>query len=411
VTTPLASEPMPDDGQVPVTSILVDRLYQRLPEVYRVMDGRDTTWAFKRYLYAALHQAGVVDDTVTDIDGDRPVGPLTPEPWGLQPDELETWRADRQNRVSLLGDPQNAPSTWLPWMAQLVGAYLDPAASLAEQRDTISFATSGYRAGTRQAIADAARSALTGSRYVEVLPHMQVDSSGVIAGGPWDVAIVTRGSETPDPLAVLGAVIRKGVKPAGVQLWTHTFEASWAAVEAQFPTWADWNAATWQQIEEAGLSYEDVPDNLVVNPSFEDGTTGWSALNATTLTQVTGGADSTHAARATSTTVASVTGIQAAAAITGINDERDYEFSISLRPHVALTDPALRVEWQDGAGTPISTTSQPFTSPTVGMWSRVGVPHLAPVGAARALIKIDLGIVAVAEYAEVDAVLFRLIGV
>lgn len=411
MTTPLVSEPLPDDGQVPVSSILVDRLYQRLPEVYRTMDSRDSRWVFKRYLYAALHQAGLIDSMVSQIAGDRPVGPATPEPWGLQPDELEVWRAARQDHVSLLGDPQNAPSTWLSWMAQLVGAYLDPAASLAEQRDTISFATSGYRAGTRQAIADAARSALTGSRYVQVLPRTAVDGSGTIAGGPWDVTIVTRGSETPDPNAVLGAVVRKGVKPAGVRLWTHSFEASWAAVEAQFPTWADWDNATWQQIEEAGLSYADVPDNLVVNPSFESGTTGWTALNATTLAQVTGGADSTHAARCTSTTIASHTGLRSTAAITGINDDRDYEFSISLRPHVALVGATMQVDWQTSGGGAISTTTYPITSPTNGQWSRVGIPHTAPTTAAKAVIRIDLGTVAVGEYAEIDAVLFRLIGV
>lgn len=411
MTTPLVSEPMPGDGQIPIMSELANRLYQRLPETYRTMDGRDSCWVFKRYLYAALHQAGLIDDTIVAIDGDRPVGPATPEPWGINPDELNIWRAARQNRISLLGDPQNAPSDWLPWMAQLVGAYLDPAASLAERRDTISFATSGYRAGTRQAIADAARSALTGSRFVQVLPHTAVDVSGTVPGGPWDVTIVTRGSETPDPNAVLGAVVRKGVKPAGVQLWTHTFEASWAAVEASFPTWLDWNNATWQQIQEAGLTYADVPDNLVVNPSFEDGTTGWTALNATTLTQVTGGADSIHAARCTSTTVASHTGLRASAVITGINDERDYEFSISLRPHVALVGATMEVDWQTSGGAAISTTTYPITSPTNGQWSRVGVPHTAPATAARALIRIDLGTVAVAEYAEIDAVLFRLIGV
>lgn len=411
MTTPLASEPMPDDGQVPVSSVLVDRLYQRLPEVFRTMDSRDSTWVLKRYLYAALAQAGIIDDTIVNIAGDRPVGPATPEPWGLQPDELEVWRAARVDRISLLGDPQNAPSTWLSWMAQLVGAYLDPAASLAEKRDTISFATSGYRAGTRMAIADAARSALTGSRFVQVLPHTAVDVSGTIPGGPWDVAIITRGSETPDPNAVLGAVVRKGVKPAGVRLWTHTFEASWAAVEAQFPTWLDWNNATWQQIEEAGLSYADVPDNLVVNPSFESGTTGWTALNATTLAQVTGGADSIHAARCTSTTTATHTGLRSSAAITGINDERDYEFSISLRPHVALVGATMQVDWQTSGGGAISTTTYPITSPTNGQWSRVGVPHTAPTTAAKALIRIDLGTVTVGQYAEIDAVLFRLIGV
>lgn len=253
MTTPLASEPMPGDEQVPVSSILVDRLYQRLPETYRVMDARDGTWSFKRYLYAALRQAGEVDDMIDLIDGERPVGPATPEPWGLQPDELENWRAARRSRDSLLGDPANAPAAWLPWMAQLVGAKLDPAATEDEQRDTILFATSGYRAGTRGAIADAARSALTGTRNVQILPRKKPSGGVLIDGSPWDITIVTKTTETPDVNAVLGAVLRKGTKPAGAVLWHYAFEATWNDVEAAYPTWADRDAQTWQQIEETGL--------------------------------------------------------------------------------------------------------------------------------------------------------------
>lgn len=253
MTTPLASEPMPDDGQVPVSSILVDRLYQRLPEVYRVMDAHDQTWPFKRYLYAALHQAGEIDDMIDQLDGERPVGPATPEPWGLQPDELEVWRASRLSRDSLLGDPVNAPAAWLPWLAQLVGAHLDPAASETERRDTIRFATSGYRAGTRSTIADAARSALTGTREVQVLPRKKPVGGTIVDGGPWDITIVTKITETPDVGAVLGAVLRKGTKPAGAVLWHYAFEATWDAVEAAYPTWADRDAQSWQQIEETGL--------------------------------------------------------------------------------------------------------------------------------------------------------------
>lgn len=253
MTTPLASEPMPGDGQVPVSSVLVDRLYQRLPEVYRTMDARDQTWTLKRYLYAAMRQAGEIDDMIEQLAGERPVGPASPEPWGLQPDELENWRAARLNRDSLLGDPVNAPAEWLAWLAQLVGAKLDPAATEAEQRDTIRFATSGYRAGTRGAIADAAQSALTGNRTVQVLPRKKPSGGVLIDGGPWDITIVTRTSETPDVGAVLGAVLRKGVKPTGAVLWHQAFEASWDAVEAAYPTWNDRDPKTWQQIEETGL--------------------------------------------------------------------------------------------------------------------------------------------------------------
>jgi hypothetical protein len=253
MTTPLDSEPMPGDGQVPQMSVLADRLYSRLPEVYRTMDARDSTWPLKRYIAGMLTVAGQLDDTTEAIDGERPVGPAQPEPWALHPDELDAWRAARRSRPSALGDPQQAEAAWLPWLAQLVGAVLDPAATEAERRDTIQYATSGWRGGTRSAIADAARSALTGTKFVRVLVHTKVVGSAPADGTPWEITIVTRTSETPDPDAVLGAVLRKGVKPAGAVLYHYPFAVSWAQRAAAYPTWASRLGVSWTQLQEAGL--------------------------------------------------------------------------------------------------------------------------------------------------------------
>jgi hypothetical protein len=253
MTTPLSSEPMPGDGQVPEMSTLADRLYARLPEVYRTMDARDSTWAFKRYIAGLLAVAGQIDDTQDAIEGERPIGPATPEPWALHPDELDAWRAARRSRPSALGDPEQAEAAWLPWLAQLVGAHLDPSASEAEQRDTVRYATSGWRGGTRSAIADAARSAVTGSKFVRVLVHTKVVGSAPVAGTPWDITIVTRTSETPDPDAVLGAVLRKGVKPAGAVLYHYPYAVSWDQRAATYPTWDDREGVSWTELEEAGL--------------------------------------------------------------------------------------------------------------------------------------------------------------
>lgn len=254
MTTPLAHEPLPGDGTVAVMSLLADRLYARLPEVYRNMDATDRTWTFKRYLAGLLSPAADIDDLITAINGDRPVGPPAPEPWGLPSDELTIWRENRRTRASALGDPNQANAAWLPWLAQIVGARLDPGMSEEEKRDTIRYATSGWRAGTRSAIVDAAKSALTGTRYARVLPHTKVNvSDDLEAGTPWDITIITRTSETPDPGVVLGAVLRKGVKPAGAVLWHKSYNASWATLQADRPTWADWNGKTWTEIEETGL--------------------------------------------------------------------------------------------------------------------------------------------------------------
>jgi len=253
VTTPLASEPMPDDGQVPYMTALVHRLYRRLPEIVRVLDAADSCWVFKRYLGATLDLAGQIGDTVDDIAGNDAIGPDSPQPWGLPADELAIWLANRVQQTSLLGDPIVAPAGWLPWLGQLVGARIDSSANEQEQRDTITFATSGYRGGTRQAIIDAARSALTGTRQVTLLLHQKPSGGVIIDGSAWDITIVTRPSETADPTEVLNAVGRKGVKPAGAVLWHYSYEASWAAVAAAFPTWADRNTITWREQGEAGL--------------------------------------------------------------------------------------------------------------------------------------------------------------
>lgn len=254
MTTPLAHEPMPGDGTVPFMSSLVDRLYHRLPEVFRTMDAVDLTWVLKRYLGGVLSPAADIDDMVIAITGDQPVGPAIPEPWGLPADELANWRGNRVTRPSALGDPDQANAAWLPWLAQMVGARLDPGASEEEKRDTIRFATSGWRAGTRAAIIDAARSALTGTKLASLYPHTKVTGGGDLeAGTPWDITIVTKTSETPDPDIVLGAILRKGVKPAGAVLWHKSYGTDWATLESLRPTWADWDGATWTEIEETGL--------------------------------------------------------------------------------------------------------------------------------------------------------------
>ena len=141
MTTILPGEPTPDNALVPHMSRLAHRLYHRLPEVYRHLDAADGTWSFKRYLAGALVVAGQVDDVVEEVLGDRPVGPDTPEPWALPDDELAVWRAARRTRPSALGDPTHAHPEWLPWLAQLLGARLDPEASEAQHRDTIRYPT------------------------------------------------------------------------------------------------------------------------------------------------------------------------------------------------------------------------------------------------------------------------------
>lgn len=390
----------------PPSTVFADRLYNRLPEIYRTLDV-DQAWLFKRYINAITTASAEVDDLVERIRGARPVGPAEPLPWGLDPDELVQWIEARASRPSALTDPDLADAAWLPWLAQLVGAQLDPNASIAEQRDTIRYATSGWRAGTRGAVADAARSALTGTRYAKVYPHMTADANlGLVPGTPWDVTVVTRATETPDVDAVLGAILRKGVKPAGVVLWHKAYEATWDTWEAVFPTWAEWDAATWDQMQEAGLIYQPIAGNLAVNPSFEGGVTGWAGRNAATVTQVIGGVDSTYAGRIASTTTATATGLINATGIPGLIAGRKYQFGMSVKPHTAVSGSLLQVDWSDSASTYLTTATLDVT-PAAGQWNRLNGVFTAPANAARARLVFEAGVVPVGEYIDVDAVLFR----
>jgi hypothetical protein len=211
----------------PDVADLTDRLYDRLPAMYRDADEL-LDFPLLRWLSLLLDQAGELD-----VLHDR-----------LVPNDL----AD----ISELADPATADLAWLPWLAQLVGVRLPRDVTGQAARDAVQFASSGYRGGTKAAVADAAKSELTGSRYAQVYDH-STDTSAIGAAGEWDVLIVTRTSETPSVARVLDAVVAKRAKPAGVVLYHRAYTATWGAVQTAFPTWADWNGKTWAQIQEAGL--------------------------------------------------------------------------------------------------------------------------------------------------------------
>lgn len=215
---------LPDPGPV------LDRIYDSLPEHYRLADEKQG-YALYRYLAGPASQYGLVDALIERFDAD-PTDPTRPA-------------------RAALADPAAADPAWLPWLAQLVGVVLDPALSLAEQRDAIRYASAGWRAGTKASVADAARTALTGTRFARVYDHSITEPGD---GGQWDVLIVTRATETPDVMAVLDAVVRRGAKPVGVTLHHRAYSASWGTVETTYPTWGDIKAAgSFARIQEAGL--------------------------------------------------------------------------------------------------------------------------------------------------------------
>lgn len=148
-----------------------------------------------------------------------------------------------------LVDPARADAEWLVWLAQIPGVTLAENLPVPAQRDAIAGAVNGWAAGTPDSIKAAAGTALTGTRYVQVMPH-SIAARG--DGGRWDILLVTRASETPDVDAVLAAVSAANAVPAGAILHHRAYTATWAAVEAAYPTWADRNGLTWAQLQEAG---------------------------------------------------------------------------------------------------------------------------------------------------------------
>jgi hypothetical protein len=215
----------------PAVSASTERWYARLPHAWR--DGDDERdWPLLRYMSLLGDQLGEVQTLLDRIDY------LSPADGGAPGD------------TSDLVNPATADAAWLPWLAQLVGVRLPADVTGQAARDAIAGAVAGFMAGTKTAVAAAAQSALTGGRYVAVYDH-SITVQG--DGGVWDVLLVTLETETPDPSAVLAAVTAKRAKPAGVVLHHRTYTATWAVIEAAYPTWADRNGLTWTQLHETGM--------------------------------------------------------------------------------------------------------------------------------------------------------------
>jgi hypothetical protein len=152
--------------------------------------------------------------------------------------------------TSDLVDPWTADAAWLPWLGQLVGVRRAPGLSNESLRQAITSATTGFRAGNREAVGAAIKPYLTDTKYVEVVPF-SIDERG--NGGPWDLLVITRASETPGGIDVPGIIVAAGAKPAGVVLHHRAFSTTWADLHANRPTWASWNGQEWVEIEETGL--------------------------------------------------------------------------------------------------------------------------------------------------------------
>lgn len=216
----------------PTVSAFTEQVYARLPQTYRDED-EPLDFPLLRFLSLIGDQGGELEVLLDRIA-------YVPVDDGGTPGD-----------TSDLVDPATADDAWLRWLAQPVGVVLPPAVTGVAARDAIAGAVNGFQVGTKGAIAAAAASALTGTRYVSVYDH---SIATVGDGGIWDVMLVTRTSETPDITAVATAVTSKNAKPAGVVLHFVAYTATWTAMETTYgPAWSARNGRTWAQLQEAGL--------------------------------------------------------------------------------------------------------------------------------------------------------------
>lgn len=126
-------------------------------------------------------------------------------------------------------DPWKAPASALPYLAQFVGATLEPSLTEADARGKIARRENLQR-GTVPALVAAVQRTLTGTKAVAVTErHL---------GDAYKLWVRTRDDETPDEAATLAAILTQ--KPAGITLTFATIAGwSWADVVAAEATWTD----------------------------------------------------------------------------------------------------------------------------------------------------------------------------
>lgn len=104
-------------------------------------------------------------------------------------------------------DPATAPQVWLWWLAQAAGVVIPEGTDLDMARLMVAHPV-GWLSGTPQALRTAVAGALTGSRTVRIVEHVD--------GDPFKVAVTVFKDETPDESAVWQAAER--AVEAGIQV-------------------------------------------------------------------------------------------------------------------------------------------------------------------------------------------------
>lgn len=244
----------------PIYDTDTERIYQSLPEFYRVFDSRsENDYALKKYISSIISQLNEINSLTARLEF---IPPEERAEWLAAQTSFTTYQrpAGIENPelgyepigfTSDLFDGRTANKEWLPWIAQIIGADISFLTTEADQRDAIIENYLGYRAGSNAALEAAVKAVLTGTKFVRIYPHRNgADGSIESFGTNWDILIVTKDLETPSVADIVEEVLRKRAKPAGVVLHHIAYNVTWDIIEVGLPTWsAIESAANWDNIE------------------------------------------------------------------------------------------------------------------------------------------------------------------
>lgn len=242
----------------PTYTPTTERLYLKVPEFYRVLDAQND-WHFKKYISAIGDQLDEIETLVARLEyiplEDRANYYASLDEFNTysRPAGLETTEFGYEpiGETSDLLDARTSDYDWLPYIAQLIGADISGLTTESERRDAIIYNYLGFRAGSREALEDAAKRVLTGDKYVRVYPHRDGSGGSIFSEGTqWDILIITKSEETPSVEDIVAEILRKGAKPAGVVLHHIAYALTWEVLEVSFPNWSAIEAAgSWNNLE------------------------------------------------------------------------------------------------------------------------------------------------------------------
>lgn len=243
----------------PTYSITTERIYHRLPEFYRTLDAQHD-FHLKKYISAIADELYDIEQLVARLENIPPAkladyyATLDAYTTYVRPDGVEdpVLGFAPIGETSDLFDGRTADADWLPYIGQVIGADILSLNTEEDRRDAVIRNYLGFRAGSREALENAAKQVLTGEKYIRVYPHRDGAGDDIgHEGTEWDILLITKGSETPGGTAVVDEILRKGAKPAGVVLHHMTYSITWLNFETMYPSWSavESNGVTWANIE------------------------------------------------------------------------------------------------------------------------------------------------------------------